>query len=288
MSSSIRALTPVMAGESNTLLTFQEMQALELEALDAFAAFCADNNLTYWLNWGTLLGAARHKGFIPWDDDIDVVMPSNDFEKMVDLANAGITPGKNYQFGSNKIKNASSDLYAYVKLYDTRTKVSQSAYRSSIKQDEGVWIDIFPLVGAPLEGEERRRLSRTSYRLFIMYTLCAWGFTPSDSWAGNMRRALMYPYANLRGYKHWLKAFDDLLLTYPQFGSTAYCAAPPYDSVTYELEDFQKTVFVEFEGKGYPAPAGYDRVLHADYGDYLQLPPEDQRKSTHEFTAVWR
>jgi lipopolysaccharide cholinephosphotransferase len=288
MISSIRQMLPISPGAPSNPLSLDEIKAVELGILDAFDAWCAKHSLTYWLAWGTLIGAIRHRGFIPWDDDIDVAMPWDDFTRMIDLANAGDFPDGPYHFGSNKIHGAVSDFYAYVKLYDMRTRVKQSAYRSSLNHDEGVWIDIFPLVGASVDEAERRRFARKSYRSFTMNTLCAWNFMPGDSPAGTLRRALIYPYARLLGYRHWLKAFDRLLATYPRYGSTPYCTAPPYDSVTYQLEDFAKTVEVEFEQGLYPAPSGYDHVLRADFGDYMQPPPEEQRVSNHEFTAVWR
>ena len=133
-----------------TYLTDDELKQLELDIMKQFDAYCEKHDLRYYLYAGTLIGAVRHKGFIPWDDDIDVVMPRPDYEKLqLLLEKEPISP-------NIKLVNAKNyDLYPFpfLKLTDTRTsgiaKYMPKNYRM------GVWIDVFPLDGLPENKEER-------------------------------------------------------------------------------------------------------------------------------------
>jgi lipopolysaccharide cholinephosphotransferase len=270
------------------MLTLEQIKSVELGILDAFDAWCTKHGLTWWLAYGTLIGAARHKGFIPWDDDIDLVMPYRDFMRMIELSNSGQTMPEPFCINSNKISNAVADFCSYVKIFDMRTKANQSVFRSAFIHDESVWIDVFPLVGAFADQTEQRRYSNGTYRSYMMSTLCTCGMSFNQALVTVARRILIYPYARLRGYHYWLRRYDRLLDEYPDLDDSQRCVIPPYNSGIFETADFAETVKIEFEGESYPAPAGYDAILRVDYGDYLQLPPEEQRVSGHDFTAKWR
>jgi lipopolysaccharide cholinephosphotransferase len=284
----IRSLLPVQPKAAGTTLSLNEIKAVELELLDAFAAWCAEHSLTYWLNWGTLIGAIRHKGFIPWDDDIDLAMPYDDFMRMIDLVNDGQGMPAPYRFVSNKIPGSVSDRYAYVKVFDMRTKAVQHEFRPSVNPDEGVWIDVFPLVGVFTDPAKQLKYSNGTYRAYTMGYMCSCGLTRNCALSTLVRRALIYPYVRLRGYRYWLRRFDRLLDEYPRLSDSAQCVIPPCNSSVYDTEDFAETIRVDFEGGSYPAPAGYDSILRIEYGDYMQLPPEDERVSVHDLTATWR
>jgi lipopolysaccharide cholinephosphotransferase len=215
-------------------------------------------------------------------------MPYDDFMRMIKLTNSGQAMPGPFCLSSNKIHDAVSDLYAYAKGFDMRTKVIQHEFRPSVKRDEGVWIDIFPLVGACTDLSERHRYANGTYRSFLMASLCTWGFIPGNSTLVTLRRTLIYPYARLRGYRHWLSRYDRLLAEHPSLSDSAQCVVPPFNSSIFETEDFAETVKLEFEGKTYPVPAGYDAILRTEYGEYLQLPPPEQRVSGHDFNATWR
>ena len=115
-------------------ITPEEIKKIQLDLLIQFAEFCKKNNLYYCLAYGTLLGAIRHKGFIPWDDDIDVIMPRPDYEKFCKLV------------AEKKIATSlqNNSTYPFVKIIDTRTLVRE---RFAQKEEVGIWIDVFVLDG---------------------------------------------------------------------------------------------------------------------------------------------
>ena len=124
-------------------LTLEEIHKEETEILKKFISFCDENNLTYYICGGTLLGAIRHKGFIPWDDDIDVMMPRNEFEKLEKILNEKKI-AENLSFISYDNGNMH---YPFGKVINTNIKIDDSCVKDKLEQY--LWIDIFPMDGIP-------------------------------------------------------------------------------------------------------------------------------------------
>jgi lipopolysaccharide cholinephosphotransferase len=119
-----------------------ELQKKQLEILKEFDRVCRENNLTYFANGGTCIGAIRHNGFIPWDDDVDVMMPREDYEKLLKLQN----PWSDSKYFLQTFRTDKHYVLNFAKLRDSSTTYLESLFYN-IRQNHGVWIDIFPLDG---------------------------------------------------------------------------------------------------------------------------------------------
>ena len=247
------------------VLSLAEIKELELQMLSVFSEFCETHNLTYYLCGGTLLGAVRHKGFIPWDDDIDVCMPRADYDKFIKLYSQ--LDDNIYSVRSNQLHNFSAP---FAKLVDTRTDVSR-VYSDS-DRTKHLWIDIFPVDGLPHSIEEvaniYKRCNRYRFKAYLKY--------------------ILKPMANLYGQKRCVNNIE------------AVAAEHTYEASTYVgivtnglygvgermlKSEFEQSVMVEFEGKQYPTFSCWDSYLSGIYGDYMTLPPEEKRV-THDLTVT--
>ena len=128
---------------SSKNINLEELKKIQFDILKKVAAFCEKNKIKYYLGYGTLLGAVRHKGYIPWDDDIDIIMPRPDYLRFIEIFNKS-TPSPELKVLSHYIDK--NHPYPFIKLINTKTK---QVSHSSIKYDMGVCIDIFPLDGLP-------------------------------------------------------------------------------------------------------------------------------------------
>lgn len=261
--------------KSKRLVSPDEMRAIQLEILDAVHNYCTEHGLRYSLGGGTLLGAVRHKGYIPWDDDIDIMLPRPDYERLIAEFNCH---GTHFAMQNAWIDSACSMMFT--KIYDTRTVLEEAD-----RLRNGVAVDIFPVDGLPAPGklEEyvdtietiRHNLINTtrSYRLngwkLIKYYL----------------KKLKYPSRNktLDKLKQITSSYDFATSDY----AGAICGS--YG----EKEHMQQSVFtsyvsLQFEGRQYMAIAAYDAYLTKHYGDYMKLPPKEKQVSEHPYLVWWK
>ena len=158
--------------EGKPLIGIDERRVIELGILEKFDAFARENGLAYWLFWGTLLGAVRHRGFIPWDDDIDIAMPQRDYLRLLELVreNPAAMPGVRL----NAFELNRSYARPFAKLCDVRTVLFEDFDLSYV--DEGVCLDIFPLVPASDDEAARRRMRKRWRKDFVLLGLSKAGW----------------------------------------------------------------------------------------------------------------
>ncbi len=270
---------------SNIEMTLEDIQNVSLYVLKEFDAFCRKHGLRYSLAYGTLIGAIRHKGFIPWDDDVDVMMPRPDYERLIkeweDI------PG----FILRYPKRGQCYL-TYARLCDTlRTRViTKSPWLKN--EGSGIWIDIFPIDAAPRDEKATRKKyfkCRHAYRKLLLRRRVK-RYKSSHL----LKDHLKYMFHRLLG-RHSVgrrvEAFDALCkeITY---GSTPrvidFCSPLGRKVFTYPLQVLEKYTEVEFAGEKFMAVSDYDTALRNQYGDYMQLPPESQRNCGHRVhTYLW-
>ena len=273
------------------ILTTLEIQAESLEILQAVHDFCEKNGLLYSLAFGSLIGAIRHKGFIPWDDDIDIIMPRPDYERFVATFSApglGIASEKDQDYYLN-----------YCRVFDTVKTGSHTILPIGKNYRGGVWIDVFPADGVSDDFQAFSDNIRPHKRLWTLqlryrYSLASWKDVLQ---AGSLKDKciLLALKVSGRGQKLLNRVNAELRKNAVQipYGSTDHWSQLGVldDGIrNYQLcSDFETTLETEFEGRSFRIMNGYDRFLRNIYGDYMKLPPEDQRVPKHgHATLYWK
>lgn len=267
-------------------LTMDEIKSVSLDVLQEFHNFCEEKKLRYTLAFGTLIGAVRHKGYIPWDDDIDVLMPRPDYERFFSLyENNDDFAAINHEHGNAMI--------AFGRLCDMKRTFVDSSIVPWTNCDTGVWIDIFPLDGSEddltnlqirMEKLKSRWLRGLSMRLSLR------SFSQCQSISEKIRlfvKKIMFCGRNI----------DTLLDEH-----ISECRRYDWDTSTHvghfshlgnkikhlwPKEDFEKYMFMEFEGRKFMVCSGYDRHLRLLFGDYMEFPPVEQRIPHHGFNKYY-
>lgn len=246
-------------------IELREMQLIMLELLKKLRDFCNTNGLRYFLAAGTLLGAVRHKGFIPWDDDADVYMPLNDYKKFIesfpdDSRYKIINWEKNDDFTPDFAKLLDNDTIMY----------HGGAY--PLQWIQSVSIDIFPLCGYPKgkkKFKQKEHMNRALDAKWHYYQF-ARDFVPNG--LQDLRREIY----ELK----YSMPFDGAHLI-----GRSHIMCKPMWVVPQSV--FAESIPIEFEGELFSAPVGYDMFLKTHYGEYMQLPPENKRDD-HGSIAFWR
>lgn len=271
--------------KENKLLTLEEIKKIELNILVEFAAFCDANNLKYYLGYGTLLGAVRHKGFIPWDDDIDVLMPRPDYNKFLQLT--GFAPIKENLETRFYRDCTNPGIYPFAKVVDNNTLVYEKG--KTRKNRTGLWIDIFPLDGYPEDKLAATTLFNKYMKLRHLQDLATTNpfYVNQNILSKIIKAFFIAPLVKLYGIKKICRKIDLLAQIY-SYESNEKAAdftwADNQDSYILKSE-LEPAVKVTFENHLFNAPAGYEAYLTRLYGNYMELPPEDQR-IPHGFKAI--
>ena len=264
-------------------LTAGQIKARELAILQSFDSFCKENGMEYILAYGTLLGAVRHAGFIPWDDDIDVVMARPDYEKLIRLAIAGKTP-EGCEVQATEIDGF---VQPFAKIVDRAVSITSG--RNNGSQKEWLWIDVFPVDGVP---ESKLGQKILYMKAKILGALCvADQLDPSyedASVAMRLVAALVGPIARRTSLPALAsEALASLCKRIP-FGSTGHAGVVGWGGgprEVFPISYFKAGRSIAFESNKFPASNQTEQILSQIYGaDYMELPPVDKRVS-HELIA---
>lgn len=262
-------------------MTINEIKEIEFSLLKYVKNICNENDLKYTLAYGTLLGAVRHKGFIPWDDDIDVAMLFDDYLKLMEI----LRHDKTYRLINDMYE--SKYIFSFSKLMDRNSIVSET-YSFTDYLKLGVFIDIFPVFGVPADAnhdEFIKEYARKEQDVFMSnYKYYSW-CSPDMGFCRHLAKCIRHFPGFLRrkllGTMHWKnerRKFQGIMpVSYADYLAVNIvginCIIP--------ASWFKEYTELEFEGEKFTAIKDYDKWLRLIYGDYMQLPPLDKRVPDH-------
>lgn len=260
----------------------EELKLIQVKILDDIDAFCKKHDIKYSISYGTLIGAVRHKGYIPWDDDIDIIMPRPDYEKFTKLYKSS-----DYEFLECSI--TPGYLYAFGKVIDRSTLlIEPNKYNYS---DMGVYVDVFPVDGLPQDKSERERHLKRANGLAHIVTLKSLNSKYPMGVAQRMKYIVLQAVLSVIPMSRFVSWQNRIAQRYP-FDTSEFVSVLTTRHISssglIKKSYFNSYVDLEFEKRSYRSIAGYDEYLTTIYGDYMKLPPEEKRNTHHYFEAYYK
>ena len=271
-----------MSGTDGFLSITEEQQA-ELEVMKELHSYCVKHGLKYVLGYGTLLGAVRHQGFIPWDNDMDILMPRSDVEKLVEL-------NKTEPIGHNiRLFHYTTDKnyhYPIVRACNMKTIVQPTYLREQI-DDMGVWVDVFPL-----DGISRPKLIfQKPLRNFYLKMMNATMYVP-ESESGKKEKLRSFIIRHMPDKNHKYERHLSSVCAWSKYEKAKIVCViceeePPFEKQLMDREDVENPMLAPYEDAEFFIPRNADKYLTLQYGDYMQLPPEEDRM-THSICSRYK
>lgn len=262
--------------------TLRKLQLKELDTLVYFKEFCDKNNLLFYLCGGCCIGSLRTSGFIPWDDDIDILMPRDDYEKLYKLWDND----KHERF---KLLRTDEKIFTgniFTTIVDTETTCVK-ANQAHLDIPFGIMMDIFPIDGCP-KGKFKRTMQKLNA---MIYSLFLAQIVPENH-GGIMALGSKFllsivksPKAREKKWRNAERRMSKYKIADCEY-ITELCEGVHSMQPEYPKEWFASAVYREFEGLQMPIPVGYDPYLKKAFGDYMTLPPEDKQKPHHDMILV--
>ena len=260
----------------------REIQQMELGIMEYIHEVCQKIGVKYFLAYGSLIGAVRHKGFIPWDDDMDICMLREDYEKLQDYLISN--PDERYEVMS--YKNNLNYVYPFMKVQDNQTYLLEEDVR--IDSNMGIYVDIFPVDGYEDDSVFKDKMTRLiKKRQLSCYTFK--GITNTKSLLNSLIRyisVIIFYFTNTNKY---IRGIDELAKSrkVDDYELVDYLIYKDMHKPVWKREWLEQTIMGVFEGKEFMIPKNYHEILTSDYGDYMQLPPVELRFSHHDF-QLWK
>ena len=263
-------------------MTVSEQKNTLVQILDYVDKICNDNGINYSLIGGSLIGSIRHEGFIPWDDDIDIILLPPDYKRLISLLS-----GSKQKYRLLCPNVSGSYCYPFSKLVDCDTKVIESGLKRIA--DYGVYLDIF----------EYHYVSNNYFHRFLHYYYLAFlkkviGLKSIDTKEAIKKQkykqlpfilcSFLIPIRLVKKNYMWLcynnkKQTEYILSNWPAYG---------FRKEIQRIKDFESFKRVKFESIDAMICCGYDSVLKTTFGDYMTLPPKEKRRSNHNMRAFWK
>ena len=259
--------------------SLNEVQLASKEVVEELLKVCQENHIRYFALGGTLLGCVRHKGFIPWDDDIDLGFPREDYERLLKILE------KN-RFQLTTYETDPTHISYFAKLTTDSVKVIK--HRGEHDVELAVWVDLFPLDGMPKNAFQRKIYIKRVMFQKLLYKFSLIDNVMYDKHRGKMHNFLIWFGKTLRlhkilNYKHVLNRIDKLLKKYPYEDSeyVANLMGAWSQKEIFPKAYYDDAVLYPFEDIYLNAPKAYDAILTQMYGDYMTPPAQDNRDHHH-------
>lgn len=257
-----------------------ELRKIQLNILSRLHNFCIEHGINYSLSSGTLIGAVRHKGYIPWDDDIDTYILRPDYERLE----------KEFEDEYIKILSPNTDrdcIYAYAKMYDSRTILIENTSKNT--QSIGVNIDLFIIDSVPDNIEERRSLFRKNKLLDKLLSVKLVTIRKGRSFKKNLTLFLGKIAICWIPIRWIIKQKRKVVGAFnPKAKDVCNVLAGSSIRSCLPMDIMHNFIDIDFEGRTFKCMKDFDLYLSRCYGDYMQLPPVEKRVSHHSFKAYWK
>lgn len=257
----------------------KKLWSVIIDLIYEFDKVCQKYGLTYYTIYGSLLGAVRHKGFIPWDDDFDVAMPRTDYDKFVTLSKEFQAP-----YFLQTPHTDPESAYSYAKIRNSNTTGLPEMFKYS-NFNQGIWITVFPLDQWDDNGGEERY---AEIRKLNIYNSTYMRIKNPHLDEMNIQRVANY----LKEHRDHIKDYEEIQRLASSCKDpnskhvmTAVITQGRYDHKLLNADDFASTVYFDFEGLKVPAPVGYHNLLSLWYGNYMEFPPVEKRGMDHAGTV---
>lgn len=263
----------------------QDLKQIGLEILKYIDEICKKNNIKYFLGFGTLLGAVRHRGFIPWDDDVDICMLRSDYDRFINIMQ------QQNIYNLISMETDADYYFSFARVSDKKTKLVLDGMREI--HNLGVFVDVFPIDTAPPVSEREQWFA--TYNKYRKQVLCTIPKTAKySSYSKNAIKQIIkrFPFRIIWGvnnfqkyrikFQEWIKKYNgtdshESMISYTPYGMKAI----------FDSSIFYNTTTLIFENEEFLVPAKYEEYLNIIYGDYMKLPPIEKQVTHHHFTAYY-
>ena len=265
-------------------IELKEKKKIMIELLEYFDKVCRENDIKYSLIGGSLIGAIRHKGIIPWDDDIDVILSKSEYLKLIQI----LENMNDSRYKLLTINNCRGYNFPFPKLVDKRTFVVEPMLLNQIKE-YGIFIDIFSYSNTSNSEKIRIKDFKKIKLLNSMMSRTKLYFK-NDGFKQNFLRLNKNILSKIIGYRNIIKFLNNIYNKYNNVDTDYVVSNWPVYNINKEVQKSKNIIEytdVEFENMKIMIFKNYDEILRTTFGDYMQLPPENQRKA-HGLIAYWR
>ena len=265
------------------IIELDEQKEIMLDMMDFIDYFCKEKNIKYFLYGGSLIGAIRHKGYIPWDDDIDICMMREDYDKFL-----AIFEDPNNRYCLISPANNRDYYLPTAKVYDSATELNE---RVPGGINIGVYIDVFPLDYCSDDYTQTCKYGRKIGKYRKIVDVKNISFSKKRKWIKNLAllclKILISPISKRFSIQR-------IVMLSSKYKNRVTKYVGQFTKMTYESREiyesnwFDKSIIVDFEDRKYAIPQDYDSVLKAEFGDYMKLPPKEKQVTHHDSDAWWK